>query len=132
MTINTKQSRESAFGDNATISPDGNISAGDRQSILGGYPLGAYDVGATGLRGAAVYFPAMEFRAFAGESKGMSGTGSFAFQVIENERKGRVLVLLKDVSFKTENRADKAYRELIGENAAPKAQVFEDDDTDIA
>lgn len=80
-------------------------------------------------------FPAMMARAFRGESQGLSGIGAFSFKVLENEKDGKVLVRLEDISFKTENRADKTYREMVGENAKPKG--FEDDDdeddgTDVA
>jgi hypothetical protein len=132
--LNSVKGRESAFGDNGTIIPDGAISAGDRQTLVGEYPLGYFDDSGV-VHGLAAYFPTVIFRSFAGESKGMSGTGSFSFKVLENEKdkNGDVLVLLSDISFKTENMADRTYKDLIGENANPKRQVdSEDDDTDVA
>ena len=132
--LTSKQGRESAFGDSAVILPDGAIGSGDRQTLVGEYPLGVYGEGEkSGVHGLAAYFPTMVFRSFAEDSKGMSGTGNFAFKVLESEKDGKVLVLLQDISFKTENMADRAYKDLIGENANPKAQVDnEDDDTDVA
>ncbi len=130
----SKQGRESAFGDSAAIIPDGSIGAGDRQTLVGDYALGTYGQNSkSGVHGLAAYFPTMVFRSFAEDSKGMSGTGSFAFKVLASEKDGQVLVLLQDVSFKTENMADRTYKDLIGENANPKAQVdSDDDDTDVA
>lgn len=132
--MGTKQARESAFGDNGPIIPDSSISSGDRQTLVGQYPIGIYGEGKnTGVNALAAYFPTMVFRSFAEDSKGMSGTGSFAFKVLASEKDGQVLVLLQDVSFKTENMADRTYKDLIGENANPKAQVdSDDDDTDVA
>lgn len=132
--MGTKQARESAFGDNGPLAPDSSISSADRQTLVGQYPIGVYGEGKnTGVNGLAAYFPAMVFRSFANDSKGMGGTGSFAFKVMESEKDGKVLVLLQDVSFKTENMADRTFKDLIGENANPKRQVDgEDDDTDVA
>lgn len=132
--MGTKQARESAFGDNGPIIPDSSVSYGDRQTLVGQYPIGIYGEGKnTGVNALAAYFPTMVFRSFAEDSKGMSGTGSFAFKVLASEKDGQVLVLLQDVSFKTENMADRTYKDLIGENANPKAQVdSDDDDTDVA
>jgi hypothetical protein len=132
--MGTKQARESAFGDNGPIITDSSISSGDRQTLVGQYPIGIYGEGKnTGVNALAAYFPTMVFRSFAEDSKGMSGTGSFAFKVLASEKDGQVLVLLQDVSFKTENMADRTYKDLIGENANPKAQVdSDDDDTDVA
>lgn len=131
--LNSVKGRESSFGDNGPIVPDSSISAGDRQTLVGEYPLGYFDDSGA-IHGLAAYFPTVIFRSFAGDSKGMSGTGSFSFRVIENEKdkNGNVLVLLSDISFKTENAADRAYKDLIGENAKPKRQADEDDDTDVA
>lgn len=125
--LSSKQGRESAFGDSSVIIPDGSIGGGDRQTLVGDYPLGVYDA-SSGVHGLAAYFPTMVFRSFAEDSKGMSGTGTFDFKVIESEKDGKVLVLLKDISFKTENMADRTYKDLIGENANPKAQVENEDD----
>lgn len=132
--LNTRQGRESSMGDSVALMPDGNISAGDRQTMVGSYPVGIYGEGEkSGVHGLAAYFPTMVFRSFANDSKGMGGTGSFAFKVMESEKDGKVLVLLQDVSFKTENMADRTFKDLIGENANPKRQVdSEDDDTDVA
>ncbi len=132
--MGTKQARESAFGDNGPIIPDSSVSYGDRQTLVGQYPIGIYGEGKnTGVNALAAYFPTMVFRSFVEDSKGMSGTGSFAFKVLASEKDGQVLVLLQDVSFKTENMADRTYKDLIGENANPKAQVdSDDDDTDVA
>ncbi len=132
--MGTRQARESAFGDNGPIIPDSSVSYGDRQTLVGQYPIGIYGEGKnTGVNALAAYFPTMVFRSFAEDSKGMSGTGSFAFKVLASEKDGQVLVLLQDVSFKTENMADRTYKDLIGENANPKAQVdSDDDDTDVA
>lgn len=132
--MGTKQAREAALGDNGPIIPDSSISSADRQTLVGQYPIGIYGEGRnSGIYGLAAYFPTMVFRSFGEESQGMSGTGSFAFKVIESEKDGKVLILLQDLSFKTENMADRTYKDLIGENANPKAQVDnEDDDTDVA
>lgn len=133
--LNTRQGRESSMGDSVALIPDGNIGPGDRQTMVGSYPVGIYGEGEkSGVHGLAAYFPTMVFRSFAEDSKGMSGTGTFDFKVMESEKDGKVLVLLKDISFKTENMADRTYKDLIGENANPKTQVDNEDDdgTDVA
>lgn len=81
-----------------------------------------------------IIYPAGPVAGFRGESKGLKGTGTFSFEVLAIDENGKVLVRLSDLSFKTESKADKTYREMVGENEAPAGldDADEDDGTDVA
>ncbi len=137
--IEGSKQRESAFGfgDSGTISPDGVISNTDRQTLLGSYPFGEWGGGRGGFS-VDIWMPHMVFPKTKtlenGETEtGAAGKGSFRFEVMSQRKGGNVLVHLTGVSFEFENKADKTYRDLVGENAAPKTMVDDyDDDTDVA
>lgn len=64
---------------------------------------------------------------------GLSGTGEFSFEFAGEGKGGMVRLKLSDLVFKTENRADKSYRDMVGENKAPAGldDDYEDDGTDV-
>lgn len=78
-------------------------------------------------------YPAMAVGKFRGESKGLKGTGTFSFEVLDGEKGGQVLLRLSEMAFKTENKADQSYKEMVGVNGDPAARDDgdEDDGTDI-
>ena len=73
-------------------------------------------------------------RGFKDAAPGLAGTGEFSFEVVGEGKGGMVRVKLSDLSFKTENKADKAYLDMVGENKAPAGldDDYEDDGTDVA
>ena len=130
--LTNKQGRESAFGDSSTILPDGIIGADDRNTLVGSYPIGVFGSGQGGFS-VDIWMPHMVFprtrkREEGGTGKGSTGSGSFKFEVSDQTNGGNVLVHLIGVLFEFENKADKSYRDLIGENTNPKAQVENEDD----
>lgn len=69
-----------------------------------------------------------------GPTEGVAGKGSFSFRVVGEAGGGNVRVSLFHLGFETENRADKTYRDMVGENKAPEGledDLDDDDGTDV-
>lgn len=75
--------------------------------------------------------PEMAHRKFSGDSTGLKGSGTFDFEVV-GRRGGTVKIKLENLTFSTENKADKSYRDLVGQNVAPAGLNDDlDDGTDV-
>lgn len=69
--------------------------------------------------------------AFRGESVGVKGKGTFEFEVVGGESEGMVVLRLRGLTFETENRADKAYRAMVGVKPSPDEDSDDSDTEDI-
>lgn len=71
-----------------------------------------------------------EFPALGNAQDGQRGTGKFNFVVQGGEHAGRATILVEELSLDTENTADKALKDMVGDTANPPKDHDEEDEDD--
>ncbi len=129
--IDSSSGRQALLGD-GLVSPDGTFGADDRSALLGEQFSSGLDGKAKLLGGDKT----MRIQSHFLNGMRVGGTGKISFQFrlhSMNETSLLATVELSDMVIGIENRADKTYMDLIGENNVPVSHPDnEDDDTDVA